>query len=97
MQQRRPPLCLPTNVMVVVAAHTPCRGGEGALSTKVTSSARPAPNRVPHRVPKPADDSFRHVSRFEPHGLLIPVRCPSVGVLLLVLFTLLLSRRIAQE
>ena len=52
------------------------------MSTKVTSSARPAPKRVPDRVPKPVEHWFQHVSRFEPHGVLIPVRGPSVGVLL---------------
>ena len=75
----------------------PGGGGGGGVEHKETSSAGPAPKRVPHRVPKPVEHSFRHVSQFEPHGVLIPVRCPSVGVLLLVLLTLLLSRRIAQE
>ena len=49
-----------TNVMVVVAAHTPCRGGPW------TSSLRhgPTPKRMPHRVPNPARRAFRHVLRF---------------------------------
>ena len=32
--------------------------------------------KVAHRVTNPMKHSFRHVSRFEPHGVLIPVRCP---------------------
>ena len=92
--KRAPMAVLLTNVMVVVAVHTPCRGG-GVVEHTETSSARPAPKRVPHRVPKPVEHSFRHVLRFEPQGVLIPVRCPSV--LPLVLFALLLSIRIAQE
>ena len=55
--------------MVVVATNTPYRGGGGA---------QPALKRVPHRVPKPLEQSFRHVSRFGPHGLLIPIRCPTI-------------------
>ena len=32
--------------------------------------------KVAHRLPNPMKHSFRHVSRFEPHGVLIPERCP---------------------
>ena len=39
IQQRSPPLYLLTNVMVVVAAHTPCRGGGGGVDE--VSSAQP--------------------------------------------------------
>ena len=41
MQQRRPPLYLPTNVMVAVPAHTPCQGGGGG--------AKRPPWHGPHR------------------------------------------------
>ena len=75
IQQWRPPLHLLTNAMVVVAAHTPCQGGWGVQHRK-TSSAQPAPKRLPHGVPKPVEQSFRHVSRFGPHGVLIPVWYP---------------------
>ena len=39
MEKRKPPLYLLTNPMVVVAAHTPCRGGGGGMDD--FSSARP--------------------------------------------------------
>ena len=47
-----------TNVMGVVAAHNPCQGG-GGVEHKETSTARPAPKRVPHRVPKPMKQAFQ--------------------------------------
>ena len=56
----------------------PARGGWG--EHRETSLARPALNRVSHRVPKPGEPLFRHVSRFEPHRVLIPVSCPTGGL-----------------
>ena len=56
IQQRRPPLYLLTNAMVVVAAHTPCRGGGGAWTISLRRA--PTPKRVPHRVPNPARRTF---------------------------------------
>ena len=54
--------------MVVVAAHTPCRGGGGAIDDF------PTPKRVPHRVPNPARLTFRNISRFASplHGVPSP-------------------------
>ena len=49
--------------MVVVAAHTPCRGGGGGAWT-ISLRRGPTPKRVPHRVPNPARRAFRHVSHF---------------------------------
>ena len=56
--------------MVVVAAHTPCRGGPLTISLR----RGPTPKRVPHRVPNPARRTFRHVSRFASplHGVPSP-------------------------
>ena len=45
-------------------------GGGRGIEHIQTSSARPEPKRVPHKVPKPAEQSFQHVSQFEPHGAL---------------------------
>ena len=72
IQQRRPPLYLLTNAMVVVAAHTPCRGGGGAWTISLRRG--PTPKRVPHMVPNPARRTFHHVSRFASplHGVPSP-------------------------
>ena len=70
IQQRRPPLYLLTNVMVVVAAQIPWGGGGWTISLR----RGPTPKRVPHRVPNPARRTFRHVSRFRSplHGVPYP-------------------------
>ena len=58
--------------MVVVAAHTPCRGGGGVWTISLRRG--PTPKRVPHMVPNPARRTFRHVSRFASplHGVPSP-------------------------
>ena len=45
---------------MVVAAHTPCRGGPWTISLRRGRTTK----RVPHRIPNPARRTFRHVSRF---------------------------------
>ena len=53
--------------MVVVATHTPCRGGPWTISLR----RGPTPKRVPHKVPNPARCTVRHISCFASplHGM----------------------------
>ena len=48
----------------------------GAVELKETSSARPTTEEGAPHGPKPAEHSFRHLSRIEPHGASIPARWP---------------------
>ena len=54
--------------------HIPCGGSATALG--LLRSPSPASSKA-LRVPKPVEQSFQHVLRFEPHRVLIPVRHPT--------------------